>query len=75
LDYGVRITGCTVHIVDAGIDTGPVVAQAAVPVLADDDEQRLHERIKGVERTLLVESVGRMVRDGYRIDGRRVILR
>jgi phosphoribosylglycinamide formyltransferase-1 len=74
LDYGVRVTGCTVHLVDAGVDTGPVIAQAAVPVLADDDEERLHERIKGVERSLLVDTVGRMARDGYRIEGRKVVL-
>jgi phosphoribosylglycinamide formyltransferase-1 len=74
LDYGVRVTGCTVHLVDAGIDTGPVIAQAAVPVLDGDDEELLHERIKAVERTLLVETVGRMARDGFRVEGRTVVL-
>ena len=74
LDYGVRVTGCTVHLVDAGVDTGPVIAQAAVPVIDGDDEERLHERIKEVERSLLVETVGRMARDGYRVEGRTVVL-
>ena len=55
LDYGVKVTGCTVHLVDAGTDTGPVLAQAVVPVLDDDDEASLHERIKVVERQLLAE--------------------
>jgi phosphoribosylglycinamide formyltransferase 1 len=74
LVYGVKITGVTIFLVDAGVDSGPIVAQAAVPVQAADDEQALHERIKSVERTLLVDTVGRMVRNGYRIDGRRVLL-
>lgn len=71
LAYGVKITGVTIHIVDAGVDSGPVVAQAAVPVL-DDDEERLHERVKLVERDLLVDVVGRMVRDGYEVEDRKV---
>ncbi len=50
LAYGVKVTGCTVHLVDAGTDTGPILAQQAVPVLDDDDEATLHERIK-VDRT------------------------
>jgi phosphoribosylglycinamide formyltransferase-1 len=74
LAHAVKLTGVTVHFVDAGLDAGPIVAQAAVPVLDDDDEQRLHERIKGVERTLLVETVGRIVREGYRISGRKVFV-
>jgi phosphoribosylglycinamide formyltransferase-1 len=74
LDYGVRVTGCTVHFVDSGVDTGPVIAQSAVPVLDGDDEARLHERIKVAERSLLVESVGRLAREGYRIEGRTVML-
>jgi phosphoribosylglycinamide formyltransferase-1 len=57
LAYGVKVTGCTVHLVDAGIDTGPVIAQVAVDVREDDDESTLHERIKVVERELLVEVV------------------
>jgi phosphoribosylglycinamide formyltransferase 1 len=55
LAYGVKVTGCTVHLVDAGTDTGPILAQQPVPVLDDDDEATLHERIKVVERRLLVD--------------------
>jgi phosphoribosylglycinamide formyltransferase-1 len=72
LAYGVKLTGSTVIIVDAGVDTGPVVAQRAVPVEDGDDEASLHERIKVVERELLVEVVERMVTLGWRVDGRRV---
>jgi phosphoribosylglycinamide formyltransferase 1 len=55
LAYGVKVTGCTVHLVDAGTDTGPILAQQPVPVFDDDDEATLHERIKVVERRLLVD--------------------
>ena len=72
LEHGVKLTGCTVFLVDAGTDTGPVIAQAAVPVLDDDDETTLHERVKVAERVLLVETVGRMVRDGWAVHGRKV---
>jgi len=61
LAAGAEVTGATVHLVDAGVDTGPVLAQREVPVLADDDEDRLHERIKTVERELLVATVARLV--------------
>lgn len=57
LAYGVKVTGCTVHVVDRGVDTGPVLAQQAVDVLPDDDEDSLHERIKTVERMLLVRTL------------------
>jgi phosphoribosylglycinamide formyltransferase-1 len=50
---GVRISGCTVHVVDAGVDTGPIIAQAAVPVLPNDDAATLHERIQRAEHELL----------------------
>ena len=70
--YGVRISGATLFVVDAGVDTGPIVAQEAVRVHHDDDAETLHERIKGVERAMLVDTVGRMVREGYTIDGRKV---
>ena len=73
LAYGVKVTGCTVFLVDAGTDTGPVIAQAAVPVGADDDVAALHERIKVTERALLVDTVGRMVRDGWSVRGRTVL--
>ncbi len=72
LDHGVKLTGCTIFLVDAGLDSGPVIAQAAVPVLEDDDEATLHERVKVAERSLLVETVGRMVRDGWTMAGRKV---
>jgi len=72
LEYGVKVTGCTVFLVDAGTDSGPIIAQAAVPVLDDDDEAILHERIKVAERALLVDTVGRLVRDGWSVRGRKV---
>lgn len=72
LAYGVKLTGCTVHFVDDGVDTGPIIAQEAVEVLAEDDESALHERIKGVERRLLVDVVGRLAREGFSIEGRKV---
>ncbi|MFN7152041.1 MAG: phosphoribosylglycinamide formyltransferase, partial [Microthrixaceae bacterium] len=57
LSYGVKVTGCTVHVATEQVDTGPILAQEAVPVLADDDEATLHERIKTVERRLYVETI------------------
>lgn len=74
LAYGARVTGCTLHVVDAGVDTGPIVAQGVVEVLDSDDEETLHERIKVVERALLVDWVGRIARGGLRVDGRRVVV-
>jgi phosphoribosylglycinamide formyltransferase-1 len=73
LDYGVKVTGCTVFLVDEGVDAGPVLAQAAVPVRDDDDEASLHERIKVAERTLLVGTVGRMAREGWSVNGDRKV--
>lgn len=72
LAYGVKVAGATLHFVDAGIDTGPIIAQVAVPVLDDDTEETLTERIKDAERRQLVEYVGRMVRQGWTVDGRKV---
>lgn len=74
LAYGVKITGATLFFVDAGMDTGPIVAQVAVPVLDDDDEETLAERIKSAERRQLVEQVGRLVRNGWTITGRKVTI-
>lgn len=74
LAHGVRITGCTVHLIDEGVDTGPIVAQAAVAVEDGDDEPTLHERIKAVERALLVEWVGKIARGGLSVEGRRVVV-
>jgi phosphoribosylglycinamide formyltransferase 1 len=75
LEYGCKVTGCTLFVVDGGVDTGPIVDQQAVRVHDDDTVETLHERIKVEERRMLVESVGRMVRRGYDIDGRRVRIR
>jgi len=72
LEHGVKVTGCTLFVVDSGVDTGPIVAQRAVPVTEDDDVDSLHERIKVAERTMLVESVGRIAREGFTISGRTV---
>jgi phosphoribosylglycinamide formyltransferase 1 len=69
LAYGVKVTGCTLFVVADGVDDGPIIAQAAVPVEDGDDEDSLHERIKVAERQLLVEYVGRMVREGWTITG------
>jgi phosphoribosylglycinamide formyltransferase-1 len=72
LAYGVRVTGATLFVVDAGVDTGPIVAQVAVRVEEDDDVETLHERIKVAERAMLVDTVGRMAREGFRLEGRKV---
>src|ERR1700744_5979661 len=72
LALGVKVTGCTVLLVDEGVDSGPIVAQAPVAVADDDDENVLHERIKVTERALLVSTVGRMVREGWSVHGRKV---
>ncbi|MET8044819.1 phosphoribosylglycinamide formyltransferase [Micromonospora sp. NPDC005215] len=72
LAYGVKLTGATLFFVDAGMDTGPIVAQVAVPVLDGDDVDTLTERIKEAERRQLVEQVGRLVREGWTITGRKV---
>ena len=73
LGYGVKVSGCTVFLVDEGVDAGPVLAQAAVPVHDDDDEASLHERIKVAERALLVGTVGRMAREGWSVNGDRKV--
>ena len=64
LAYGVKVTGCTVHIADAGVDTGPILAQAAVEVLDGDTEETLHERIKVQERRLLIETLRKISKEG-----------
>ena len=74
LDYGVKVTGCTVHLVDAGTDTGPILAQEAVPVLDEDDEATLHERIKVVERRLLVDVLAAMATRGVTWIGRKATI-
>ena len=70
--YGVKVSGCTLFVVDGGVDTGPIVAQRAVEVADDDDAESLHERIKLAERTMLVDSVGRMAREGFTVTNRKV---
>lgn len=71
LAYGVRVTGCTVHLVDAGVDTGPVLAQRAVEIGDDDTEETLHERIKVVERRLLVDVLAALATRGVTWTGRK----
>jgi phosphoribosylglycinamide formyltransferase-1 len=72
LAHGVKVSGCSVILVDAGVDSGPILAQAPVPVLDEDDEETLHERIKVAERTLVVDTVGRMIQQGWSAAGRRI---
>jgi phosphoribosylglycinamide formyltransferase 1 len=74
LAYGVKVAGATLFFVDSGVDSGPIVAQVAVPVHPDDTEERLTERIKQAERRQLVQYVGRLVREGWTITGRRVTI-
>lgn len=74
LAYGVKITGSTVHLVDAGVDTGPILAQEPVPVLESDDESSLHERIKTVERRLLAEVLAAVATRGVISDGRKAVI-
>ena len=74
LAYGVKLSGVTVHLVNEGVDTGPVVAQAAVPVLDGDDEAALQARIQDVERPLYVDAVGRRARGGWTVQGRTVTI-
>ena len=74
---GVMSAGLTtprVFVVDDGVDTGPIIAQGVVDIRAEDDESALHERIKEVERGLLVDVVGRLARDGFSIEGRKVVI-
>jgi phosphoribosylglycinamide formyltransferase-1 len=63
LAYGVKVTGCTIHLVDHGVDTGPILAQRAITVHPDDDETSLHERIKATERLLLIETISTLIGD------------
>ncbi|MEZ5091469.1 phosphoribosylglycinamide formyltransferase [Nocardioides sp.] len=72
LDHGVKVTGATLFLVDAGVDTGPIVAQTAVAVEPGDTVESLHERIKVAERTMLADAVGRMVREGFTVEDRKV---
>ena len=74
LDYGVKVSGATLFVVDAGIDTGAIVAQCVVPVEDDDTVASLTERIKLAERPQLVDHVGRMVREGFTVTHRKVTI-
>jgi phosphoribosylglycinamide formyltransferase 1 len=74
LAYGVKVSGATLFFVDDGVDTGPIIAQVAVPVEDDDTEDNLTERIKAAERRQLVDWVGRLVREGWSISGRKVTI-
>lgn len=73
LEYGVRVTGCTVHFVDAGTDTGPIIAQAAVPVEDGDDEETLSARILAAEHQIYPSALDDVLRGRLRIQGRRVL--
>jgi len=74
LGYGVRVTGCTMHLVDEGVDTGPIIAQSPVHVDASDDESSLHERIKMAERSLVVGTIAAIASRGCVVDGRRAYI-
>lgn len=74
LAYGVKVTGATLFFVDEGVDTGPIVAQRPVEVAEGDTAESLHERIKTVERQMLVDTVGRMVRHGWTVHDRKVTI-
>ena len=73
LEYGVRISGCTVHLVDSGLDSGPIVTQRAVPVNDDDTPESLAERVLEQEHRTYREALGRLLTESWRIDGRRVM--
>jgi phosphoribosylglycinamide formyltransferase-1 len=72
LAYGVKVTGATLFVVDEGVDTGPIIAQVTVPVEDGDDVDSLHDRIKVAERAMLVDTVGRIAREGFTITDRKV---
>ena len=75
LDYGVKVTGCTVHFVDAGVDSGPIIGQQTVPVLDDDTPATLHQRIHAAEHELFPRCVAAIARGDVAVQGRRVKLR
>jgi len=75
LEFGAKFSGCTVHIVDEGVDTGPVVCQAAVPVLDNDTVETLSTRILEAEHRIYTDAIRLMIEGGVRIDGRRVVVR
>jgi phosphoribosylglycinamide formyltransferase 1 len=75
LEHGVKVSGCTVHFVDEGLDSGPIVAQATVPVLDDDSAESLSARILKEEHRLYSEAIALVLSEGYRVEGRRVMLK
>ena len=75
LDHGVKVTGCTVHFVDAGVDCGPIIGQQTVPVLDNDTAESLHQRIHAAEHELYPKCVGAVARGEITVQGRRVIWR
>jgi phosphoribosylglycinamide formyltransferase-1 len=74
LDYGVKVTGCTVHFVDQGVDTGPIVAQQTVLVLDQDTPATLHERIQEAERMLYPATIAALATGATKIEGRRCVI-
>ena len=74
LEYGVKVTGCTVHFVDKGVDTGPIILQAVVPVREDDTAQSLHQRIQVEEHRIYPEAIRLIAENKVRIEGRKVIV-
>ena len=73
LAHGVKVTGCTVHFVDAGVDSGPIIGQQTVPVLDDDTPETLHQRIQAAEHDLYPRCVAALARRQVTVQGRRVI--
>ena len=73
IEYGVKISGCTVHFVDAGVDSGPIIGQQTVPVLDDDTPQTLHQRIQVAEHELYPRCVAAIARGEIDVQGRRVL--
>ena len=73
LDHGVKVTGCTVHFVDAGVDAGPIIGQQTVPVLDNDTPESLIQRIHGAEHELYPKCVAAITRGEISVQGRRVI--
>jgi phosphoribosylglycinamide formyltransferase-1 len=75
LAHGVRVTGCTVHFVDAGVDSGPIIGQQTVPVQDDDTADTLHQRIQAAEHALYPKCVAAIARGDISVRGRRVVWR
>lgn len=75
LDHGVKVTGCTVHFVDAGVDSGPIIGQQTVPVLDGDTPETLHQRIQAAEHELYPRCVAAIARDEVEVRGRKVMVR